>query len=231
MAGEGERLRIKQLSAEDRPREKMLLKGAGAMSDAELLALLLGSGNNEETAVQLAQRLLKSLDNRLDSLGRLSLKEMMAFKGVGPAKAVTIAAALEIGRRRHVMPDDMPEVKTSTQIFAMFYPVMRDAVHEEMWMALTNGKGKLMEKKQISMGGVSHVQVDIRLILKEAINTVCNGMVICHNHPSGDPEPSDKDNELTLKLAKAAETLNMKLLDHVIIGGRKYYSYHDKGLL
>jgi DNA repair protein RadC len=227
-----ERLRIKEWAAEDRPREKMLLKGISSLSDAELLAILIGSGNSTETAVQLSQRILNAVSNNLNMLGKLSVKEMTAFKGIGEAKAITIAAAMELGRRKGLSEPLLREsIRSSQQVYRLFYPLLCDLPHEELWIAPTNRAGKVIEKIKISQGGISETAADLRLILKAAINTLCSGIFLCHNHPSGNIKPGAQDDTLTFRLEKAAQLVGIRLLDHIILSDNTYYSYADEGRL
>ncbi|MDR3261502.1 MAG: DNA repair protein RadC [Tannerella sp.] len=226
------RLRIKEWAVEDRPREKMLLKGIASLSDAELLAILISSGNNNETAVQLSQRILSSVSNNLNALGKLSVKELTAFNGIGEAKAVTIAAAMELGRRRgDAEPLPRESIHSSIQVYRLFYPFLCDLSHEEFWVALTNRSAKVIEKIKISQGGTGEVGVDLRLILKAAINTLCSGILLCHNHPSGNIQPSPQDDSFTFRVEKAAQLMDIRVLDHVILSDHSYYSYADEGRL
>jgi DNA repair protein RadC len=232
MDGTGGRLSIKMLAAEDRPREKMLMNGASSLSDAELVAILIGSGNNEETAVQLSQRMLSSVSNNLNTLGKLSVKELTAYKGIGEAKAVTIAAAMELGRRRRAAePAKRETVRSSNDAFLLFYPMLCDIPHEELWVAFTNSAAGVIEKKKISQGGLGETSADLRFIMKEAISATCHGIILCHNHPSGNMQPSRNDDSLTSRLKEAAKLMNMQLLDHLIISDKHYYSYADQGRL
>ena len=225
-----ERLRIKDWAVEDRPREKLLLKGVFSLSDAELLAILIGSGNKKETAVQLSQRILNSVSNNLGALGKLSVNELTAFEGIGEAKAVTIAAAMELARRKSVSkPLDRETIRTSRDAFQLFYPVLCDLQHEELWIALTNRASKVIDKVKISQGGTGKTVADLRLILKAAIHTLCYGILLCHNHPSGNNHPSREDDLLTSNLEQAARLMDIKLLDHIIIYDQTYYSYVDEG--
>jgi DNA repair protein RadC len=229
---DNERLRIKEWAVEDRPREKMLLKGASSLSDAELIAILISSGNSKETAVQLSQRILNSASNNLNTLGKLTIKELMKYKGIGQAKAITIAAAMELGRRKNISePLEKKTVKSSKDAFEIFYPLLCDLPHEELWAALTNSASKIVEKIKISQGGLNQTPSDLRFIMKAAINTTCHGIILCHNHPSGNPQPSPQDDVLTCKLKDAAKLLNIILLDHIIISDKTYYSYADEGKL
>ena len=224
------RLRIKQLAKEDRPREKMLLKGVASLSDAELIAILIGSGNQNETAVQLAQKILNSVSNNLNTLGKQSVKELIKHKGIGAAKAVTITAAMELGRRRgDTEPARRESIHSSHDAFKIFYPTLCDLPHEELWVALTNNAGKVIDKVKVSQGGVGETSGDMRIILKAAINTTCHGIILCHNHPSGNIQPSPQDDMLTSRLGKTAQLLDIKLLDHIIISDQYYYSYADEG--
>ncbi|MDR2914802.1 MAG: DNA repair protein RadC [Tannerella sp.] len=226
------RLSIKKLAAEDRPREKMLLKGVSSLSDAELIAILISSGNKDETAVQLAQKILNSVSNNLNALGKLSVKELMTYKGIGEAKAITIAAAMELGRRKGIAePAKRKSIRSSNDAFLIFYPTLCDLLHEELWVALTNHAGKIIEKVKISQGGIGETSADLRFIMKAAINTTCHGIILCHNHPSGNIQPSAQDDMLTSRLKKAAQLMNIQLLDHIIISDRYYYSYADEGKL
>ena len=225
-----ERLRIKDWAIADRPREKMLYKGIVSLSDAELLAILIGSGNKKETAVQLSQLILNSVSNNLSELGKLTVKELMNFKGIGEAKAVTIAASMELARRKSVSKTvDREMIRCSRDAYNVFYPFLCDLRHEELWIALTNRSGKVIEKVKISQGGVGETSVDLRLILKEAIHTLCSGIILCHNHPSGNIQPGKEDDMLTSNLGKVAKLMNIKLLDHIIMYDETYYSYADEG--
>lgn len=227
------KLSIKEWAPEDRPREKMLQKGVISLSDAELLAILIGSGNSDESAVQLSRRILFSVDNNLNALGKTSVKELSnRFKGIGQVKAIIIAAAMELGRRRAA--SERPEqenIRCSKDIYLLFYPLLCDLHHEELWVALINQSGKVTEKTKISQGGVKETTADIRLILRSAINGLATGIILCHNHPSGSIVPSRQDDTLTQRLKKAAELMEISLLDHIIISDNKYYSYADEGKL
>jgi len=227
-----ERLRIKDWALEDRPREKLLFKGVASLSDAELLAILISTGNLQETAVQLSQRILSSASNNLSELGKLSVKELMEFKGIGKAKAVTITAAMELARRKSVAkPAERVTIRCSRDAYRLFYPQLCDLKHEELWIALTNRIGKVIEKVKISQGGTGDTAADMRHILKPAVDKLCTGIILCHNHPSGNVQPSCEDDLLTSNLAKAAKLMNIKLLDHIILYDEMYYSYADEGKL
>ncbi|MDR1525804.1 MAG: DNA repair protein RadC [Tannerella sp.] len=226
------RLSIKELAAEDRPREKMLIHGVSSLSDAELIAILIGSGNNEETAVQLSQRILNKVSNSLNNLGKLSVKELMNYKGIGQAKAIAIAAAMELGRRKGAAePVKRESIRTSNDAFLLFYPLLCDILHEELWVAYTNSAAKVIEKTKISQGGLGETSADLRFIMKAAINTTCHGIILCHNHPSGNLFPSQHDDSLTSRVNEVAKLMGMQLLDHIIISDKHYYSYADEGRL
>ena len=226
-----DRLRIKELAEEDRPREKMRLKGAAALSDAELIAILIGSGSSTETAVQLSQRILGTVDNSLGRLARLTVDELMAFRGIGEAKAITIAAAM--GRRKGLPNDDADRdtIRSSAEAFRLFHPHLCDLPHEELWAAFTNRSAKVIARTMISRGGTDHTSADVLIVLKAAINNLCAGIVLCHNHPSGDPRPSRQDDALTDRIARAAALLGIQLIDHIILCDKRYYSYADEGRL
>ena len=225
-----ERLRIKELAKDDRPREKALQKGVASLSNAELIAILVRIGNADETVVQLAQRIVNLVSNNLNTLGKLSIKELMKLKGVGEAKALAIAAAMELGRRKvDAEPEKRESIRSSYDAFRLFYPILCDLLHEELWVALTNNASKVIEKVRISQGGAGETTADIRLIMKDAINTVCHGIIVCHNHPSGNLQPSSQDDMLTSRLKTIAQLMNIQLLDHIIISDNKYYSYADEG--
>lgn len=230
---ENPKLRIKDLAEEDRPREKLLLKGVGSLSDAELLAILIGSGNKNETAVELSQRILHSIGNNLNALGKLSIKELTRnFKGIGEAKAITIVAALELGKRRKLAEAIvLPHIIDSRDVYNIFHPVLADLHHEEMWVLLLNRSNRALKKIQVSKGGVSGTVVDIRMIMKDAIENLASGMILCHNHPSGIAHPSPEDNIVTKKLKDAGALMEVILQDHIIVCDTAYYSYRDEGML
>jgi DNA repair protein RadC len=226
-------LPIREWAAEDRPREKMVQKGVPALSDAELLAILIGSGSREEPAVQLARRILHSVDNNLNALGKLSIKDLTAgFKGIGEAKAVAICAALELGRRRSGSERMLQTgIQSSRDVHLLFYPLLCDLRHEEMWIALTNRASRVIGKEKISRGGTDGTVADVRLILKTAIQSLASGLILCHNHPSGNILPSAQDDALTRRVQSAAGLVDIKLLDHLILSDHTYYSYADEGRL
>lgn len=227
------KLSIKDWAADDRPREKMLRKGVAALSDAELLAILIGSGNQDESAVQLSQRILRFAGNNLDTLGKLSVADLSArFKGIGQAKAVAIASALELGKRRSASEGPrLAAVVTSQDAFRLFHPLLADLPHEEVWIALLNSKNKVIDKLRVGQGGVNDVAADVRIILKAAITALASSIILCHNHPSGSPHPSSLDDRLTHRLREAASLVDIHLSDHLILSGNSFYSYADEGKL
>ncbi|MDR1257958.1 MAG: DNA repair protein RadC [Tannerellaceae bacterium] len=227
------RLPIREWAEEDRPREKMLQKGASSLTNAELLSILISSGNHEESAVQLSQRILRSVNNNLVELGKLSVGELSSgFKGIGRAKAVAISAALELGRRRAGsagMPHD--SVRCSRDAYSIFYPMLADLSHEELWIAMTSRAARVIGKVKISQGGANETSADIRLILKAAIQSLAYGIILCHNHPSGNLFPSAEDDALTRRVQSSASLVGITLSDHLILSGNAYYSYADEGKL
>lgn len=224
------KLNINQWAEEDRPREKMMLHGAGALSNAELLAILIGSGSTDESAVELMRKVLADYRNSLSELGKSGVEELCRYKGIGPAKAITLLAASELGRRRKEEGTlERLQVRSSEDIYRLFYPLMCDLPVEECWVLLLNQAGKVIDRIRISQGGLASTAVDIRCILREALIRRAVSMVLCHNHPSGNLRPSREDDRLTESLRQAAVTVNLRLLDHVIVTDGKYYSYADEG--
>ena len=224
--------RITQWAAEDRPREKMLSKGIMALSDAELLAILIGSGSIGESAVGLSQRILSSVENNLHDLGKRNIHDLQKFKGVGQAKAVTIAAALELGRRRQL--SDLrfrPKISSSRDAFNAIAAILSDLVHEEFWLLLLNRANEVFARERLSIGGISGTVVDIKLVLKTALDARASGFIAIHNHPSGNLEPSRADIELTEKLKQGGRILDLPMLDHLIVSERGYFSFADEGML
>jgi len=222
--------RISDWSEEDRPREKLMLKGKEALSNAELIAILIGSGSRNESAVALSKRILSSVDS-LNALGKMSVSQLINFKGIGEAKAITIIAALELGRRRRAEDAvDLIKVTSSKKIFEMMQPIMGELAHEEFWVLFLNNSNKIISKSQLSKGGMTGTIVDVRLVFKLALENGATGLILCHNHPSGNLEPSKADKEITKKLKAAGESLDVKVLDHLIITETKYYSFVDEGI-
>ncbi len=225
-------LSIKSWSPEDRPREKLLNKGTGALSDAELIAILLGSGTNTQSAVDVAKKLLRGVNNNLFDLARLSVRDLMKFRGIGEARAIGIVAALELGRRRKEFDiEEKPKIATSRDAYTLLNMQLADLPHEEFWMLSLNRANRVVHKHQISQGGVAGTVVDPKIIFKLALEQLASGIIVGHNHPSGNPNPSHADVELTKKLKEGGRLLEVQLLDHIIIAGQKYFSFADEGLL
>jgi DNA repair protein RadC len=224
---------IREWALDDRPREKMMKNGAEALSNAELLAILLGSGTTKESAVDLAKRILVAADNNLNELGKLSIETLCAqFHGVGPVKAVTIAAALEIGKRRRTSEVvKRIQIRNSRDIYDLFHARMADLDHEECWVLLMNNQHRIIDTVRISHGGVSETTVDPKIVLKHALAKLASSIVLCHNHPSGNPYPSSCDDRITQKLKLACQNLDMQLTDHLVFSESSYYSYSDEGKL
>ena len=221
---------IKDWDDADRPREKLLAKGKLALSDAELIAILLGSGNTEESAVGLAKRILNSVQNNLSQLSKMTIPELMKFKGIGEAKAISIVAAMELGHRR-IGADvfDRKKISSSKDVFAIFQAELADNQYEEFWVLLLNRANKIMKKVKISDGGVSGTVADPKRIFRVALDNMASAMILCHNHPSGNIQPSNADISLTKKIVKGASYFDISVLDHIIIGDGKFYSFADAG--
>lgn len=227
-----EKLTICQWAEEDRPREKMILKGANALSDAELLAILIGSGNTEESAVGLMRRVLASCHNDLNELARWEVRDYSRFKGFGPAKSITIMAALEIGKRRKLQEvKERVTIGCSKDIYELFHPLMCDLALEEFWVLLLNQANKVIEPVRISTGGIAGTFVDVRSILREALLQRATQIAVVHNHPSGNTRPSQEDKVLTQRILAAARAVDIHLIDHLIVCDGKYYSFADEGLI
>ena len=223
---------IKSWALDDRPREKLMEKGKAVLSDAELVAILIGSGNRDESAVALSKRILGSVDNDLNALAKLSIEELMKFKGMGEAKAISIVTALEFGKRRQFEDKKMvSKINSSRDVYLIMQPLITDLPHEEFWVLFLNNSNKVLAKSQISKGGLTATLVDVRLLFKRAIELSSVGVIVCHNHPSGKLEPSNSDVELTNKIKEAGKTLDIKLLDHLIITEKTYFSFADEGIL
>ena len=226
------KLTIANWAEDDRPREKLERLGAQALSDAELLAILVGSGSTKEDAVSLMKRILNDCNNNLNTLGKMTIRELCEYNGVGPAKAITILAACELGKRRQLeKAEERPDLGTATFIYNHIHPIMQDLDVEEFWALYLNQSHRLIKKQRIAHGGISEVSVDVRILLKEAL--LCNAtiLVVCHNHPSGSIKPSKADDELTNAIRRACETMRILFMDHVIITDGCYYSYHESGKL
>ncbi|MDD4107581.1 MAG: DNA repair protein RadC [Prolixibacteraceae bacterium] len=229
---EYQKLKIKDWAAEDRPREKLLSRGARHLSDAELLAILIGSGNLNETAVELGRRILNSADNNLTDLGRKGINFLKTFNGIGEAKAVTILAAIELGKRRKESEVFIKRKITCSRDAAQYLmPLIGDLNHEEFWIMLLDRGNKIMDHLIISRGGISGTIIDVRIILKKALEKLASSIILCHNHPSGTMEASDADIRITRKMKQAAEMMDISVLDHIIIGQNNYLSMADEGIL
>ena len=223
---------IKFLAEDDRPREKFLLKGKSALSDSELLAIILGSGNNEDSAVEVARKILASVDYNWQKLSKLSIKDLMKFKGIGEAKAISVAAALEIGRRKAAQ--EIPEKEKVTSVndlYKIFSQYLSDLQTEEFWAIFLNQKNHVIYKTQISKGGISGTLVDVRVIFRIAIEHFATSVVVAHNHPTGNLTPSQPDISITRRIKEAGDLLDIKLLDHLIIGENSFFSFSEQGLL
>lgn len=223
---------IKNWSQDDQPREKLRDKGKAILSDAELVAILIGSGNREESAVALCKRILASVDNNLSELGKLSIKQLISFKGIGEAKAISIVAALELGRRRRGEEAlEKLKITSSVSVFELMQPIIGELPHEEFWIVYVNNSNKVIQKNQLSKGGITGTLVDVRLALKIALEVGATGIILAHNHPSGTLKPSEADKQLTSKLSIAAKSLDIKVLDHLIITENAYFSFADESIL
>ncbi len=227
------RCSIKQWAEDDRPREKLLAKGAKSLSNAELLAILIGSGTADKSAVELMREIMRSCDDSLKALGRYSFKQLCAFKGIGQAKAVTIMAAVELGIRRleEFNTEEINVITSSKDIYMLMRHAMMDLPHEEFWCIMLNNAGKVIGKELIGKGGITQTTADVRLIMRAAIMSRASAIIICHNHPSGNANPSGEDDKLTTSIREAAKLMNIKMLDHLIITANGYYSFADEGRL
>ncbi|MDG1791288.1 MAG: DNA repair protein RadC [Flavobacteriaceae bacterium] len=223
---------IKSWSVEDRPREKLLIKGKNSLSKAELVAILIGSGNKDESAVDLSKRILASVNFSLHELGKLTVKKLTKFKGIGEAKAITIVSALELSRRRRSERALIKKkIDSSRSVFELMQPIIGELFHEEFWVIYLNSSNKVLMKSFLSKGGITSTSVDLRLILKSALQIGAVGLVLAHNHPSGALRPSGADKNITKKIKQAAEILDIKVVDHLIITENSYFSFADKRLL
>jgi len=223
---------IKNWSQDDRPREKLRDKGARSLSDAELVAILIGSGSVQESAVDLSKRILASVDHNLQNLGKLSNAQLMTFKGIGEAKAIKISAAMEISyRRRETNQKKLDKIKTSSSVFEIMNPLLGHLFHEEFWVLFLNNSSKILAKTQMSKGGMTGTIVDVRIVMKQALEYSATAIILVHNHPSGALQPSKSDIILTEKFKLAAESLDIKVLDHIIVTEKDYFSFVDESLL
>lgn len=232
MTMEHQKITIKQWAEDDRPREKLMLKGKTSLSDAELLAILIGSGHREESAVELCKRILAMYNNNLSVLAKQSISKLTAFKGIGEAKAIAIIAALEIGQRRRLSERiEEPIITTSSDVFELINPIIGDLEHEEFWVLYLNNSNKVKFKSPLSKGGITGTVVDIRLLFQTALEQKAVGIILTHNHPSGKVKPSDADIQITKKIKEAGRIMDIQLLDHLIVTEYSYYSFADESIL
>lgn len=224
--------KISELAEEDRPREKLLLKGKSALTDAELIAILIGSGTRTMSAVDLSRLILRNVSNELSTLAKLSIKDLMKFKGIGEAKAITIVAAMELGRRRKEQePHIKPKISSSKDVYELMRPDLYDEVVEHFYLILMNRSNQVIKKHLISQGGTSGTVVDAKIVFKTALEHLAQSMILVHNHPSGSLTPSEQDKRLTERLVKIGRDMDLPVLDHVIFSDRGYFSFADEGIL
>jgi DNA repair protein RadC len=225
-------MKITDWAVEDRPREKLIEKGTSSLSDAELLAILICSGTKDKSAVDLGRELLTLASNNLNTLGKLTITDLKKLHGIGTARAVTIAAALELGRRRKLAESPhVPQIKCSKDVADIFQPLLSDLAHEEFWILFLNRSNKVINRMKLSQGGISGTVTDVRIVMKKAIEYLASGIIVCHNHPSGNLNPSESDSRITQKIKEAGSLMDIQLLDHLIISDKDYYSFADNGLL
>ncbi len=224
------KMTIKSWAVDDRPREKLIAKGPSSLSAAELIAILIGSGNKQESAVDLSKRILMSVDNNIHQLATLTPEKLTSFKGIGMAKAIAIITALELGKRRQLANFAInPKITGSKDVYDIMQPLLGSLLHEEFWVLYLNNANKVLSKTQLSKGGITATLVDVRLLFKKAIEISAVAIIICHNHPSGKIEPSSQDKVLTKKIKEGGISLDIKLLDHLIITEKSYFSFADNG--
>ncbi len=227
-----EHLSIKSWSEADRPREKLMAKGKKTLTDAELLAIMIGSGSRSESAVSLCKRILGQAENNLNALSRFTVAQLMQFKGIGEAKAISIVAALELGRRQQSQEiPQYPKITCSHDVFRYLQPLLGDLSHEEFWVLYLDNSNKVIFKKMISSGGITGATVDLRLVFKEALEKNAVSLILSHNHPSGTLKPSSADKEITSFIQQGAKTLHLKVLDHIIVTEKTYFSFADSNIL
>ncbi len=223
---------IKDWALEDRPREKLLSKGMASLSNAELLAILIRSGGPDASAVELARQILKQAGNNLQELGRKSVNDLVKHSGMGPVKAISIVAALELGRRRKRSElKEKIRISGSQDVYALYEPLIADLSHEEFWVLILNRSNRVIDNIRISQGGISGTVIDVRLILKKAIDCLASSLILCHNHPSGNLKPSDADIKITSKISDAGRSMDIQTLDHIIIADNSYFSFSDEGMI
>ncbi|WP_066632170.1 RadC family protein [Labilibacter marinus] len=228
-----QKLSIKEWAVEDRPREKLLSKGISSLSNAELIAILIGSGNREESAVDVSKRILNDVGNNLNELGKTTIEKLKRdYRGIGEAKAICIVAAMELGRRRKLSEvKEKPKITGSRDVFDLMHPVLADLPHEEFWILLLNRANKVISTQKISQGGIAGTVMDTKLIMKAGIDQLASSIILCHNHPSGNKQPSQQDKNITLKLKEAGKILDLPVLDHIIVTDGGFYSFSDEGEL
>ncbi len=232
MSAKQKSLSIKNWKEDDRPREKLVHKGKNSLSDAELIAILIGSGSREESAVHLAKRILTFTNNNLNELAKLSVNDLMQFKGIGEAKAITVITALELGRRRRLEEAlERPKITSSKAVFEIMQPIIGELSHEEFWVIYLNNSNKIIYKNQLSSGGITGTLVDVRILFKKALELSSVAIILCHNHPSGSLKPSRSDLDLTKKIQEAGKSLDIKILDHLLVTEKAYFSFADSNLL
>lgn len=221
---------IKDWAVEDRPREKMLVKGTSSLSDSELIAILIRAGSINASAVEISKDILRAADNSLNELGKWSVSDFTRFKGIGEAKAIAIVSALELGRRRNYSDAiSKPSVTSSRDAYELLQPIVADLAHEEFWALFLNRANKVVAKERLSQGGVSGTVIDAKMVMKRGIELLASSIIVCHNHPSGQVKPSEADAVITRKLMEAGRLMDIPVLDHVIIAGSDYYSFMDNG--
>lgn len=227
-----DRLSLKELSLDDRPREKMLMKGASALSNAELLAIVIGSGNSKETAVELSQRILNDNGNNLSELGRKAISQLTKYNGIGEVKAICISAAMEIGRRRNLEKAlERPSIKNSNDAYEALRSNIEDLPHEEVWVLYLNNSNKIVCREKVSTGGVALSVIDVKIIMKKALELLACAIVMGHNHPSGSLAPSQQDITSTQKVKEACKFFDIRFLDHIIISQEGFYSFNDNNMI
>ena len=225
-------LTIKSLSEEDRPREKLLSKGIGSLSNSELLAIILGSGNKTQSAVELAKHILNTYGNNLNNIGKLSVSDLMQFNGIGEAKAISIITALELSKRRILDGIDKEvKISSSKNIYEIMHPLLGDLNHEEFWILHLNRSNKIIKKIKLSQGGITGTVIDVKMLMKEAILNYSSAIILIHNHPSGNIKPSQADIDITSKIKEASKLFDISTLDHLIITSDSYYSFADEGII
>jgi DNA repair protein RadC len=226
------KLSIKEWAVDDRPREKMMNKGIGALSNAELIAILFGTGTRNESAVEIARKLLDSAGNNLNKLATFTIKDLKKIKGIGEAKAISVLTALEIGKRRKIEEAvERKKIQSSNDVYEIFGPLLGDLPYEEFWILLLNRSNCIIERMKISQGGISGTVTDVRIILKNALDKMASSIILCHNHPSGNLKPSESDISITQKLKEAGKLIDINIPDHLIVTNNGYYSFTDEGII